>query len=123
MLQVIRCLTRNSQGVDVTILAYGQTGSGKTHTVLGEVQYNHTANTLKPQHLLVTAQSGIFLRVMADLFTFKQHSPLAVTINVSILEIYLDNLRDLLSDDESYKVQLRETDNDGIVNILLMHNC
>lgn len=92
------------EGTNATILAYGQTGSGKTFTVLGEV--DDTSDTI------VTQGSGLFLRALTDLFTYKDRSrrTLDVTINLSILEIYVDELRDLLA--KKAKLTLREVDDD-----------
>ena len=78
-------------GNNATILAYGQTGSGKTHTMLGDVKPNPLENDL------LTANSGIFLRVLSDLMEYKakrkgkQH----VIVGLSCIEIYNDSIRDL----------------------------
>lgn len=48
-------------GVNATLLAYGQTGSGKTFSILGDVKPNPLENDL------LTANSGMFLRILSDL--------------------------------------------------------
>jgi hypothetical protein len=79
------------QGVNATILAYGQTGSGKTHTVLGDVKPNPLENDL------LTANSGLFLRVLSDLIEYreKRKKEMHVVIGLSCVEIYNENIRDL----------------------------
>uniref|UniRef100_A0A7S1PIN9 Kinesin motor domain-containing protein n=1 Tax=Percolomonas cosmopolitus TaxID=63605 RepID=A0A7S1PIN9_9EUKA len=87
-------------GRNVTIMTYGQTGSGKTHTVLGN--WNAASKNIKlaqeRQQSIVTPESGLFIRCLADLFKFKQKNKehRTVEIQVSILEIYNGELRDLL---------------------------
>eukprot|EP00667_Euglena_gracilis_P003272 EG_transcript_3280 len=92
------------EGTNATILAYGQTGSGKTFTVLGDVEAKGDT--------VVTPGSGLFLRALTDLFTYKDRSrrTLDVTISLSILEIYIDELRDLLA--KKNKLVMREVDDD-----------
>eukprot|EP00668_Euglena_longa_P002062 GGOE01002396.1.p1 GENE.GGOE01002396.1~~GGOE01002396.1.p1 ORF type:complete len:958 (-),score=204.08 GGOE01002396.1:195-3068(-) len=92
------------EGTNATILAYGQTGSGKTFTVLGDVEDKGDT--------VVTPGSGLFLRALTDLFTYKDRSrrTLDVTISLSILEIYIDELRDLLA--KKNKLVMREVDDD-----------
>lgn len=78
-------------GNNATILAYGQTGSGKTHTMLGDVKPNPLENDL------LTANSGIFLRVLSDLMDFKgkRKDKMHVIVGLSCVEIYNDTIRDL----------------------------
>ena len=78
-------------GNNATILAYGQTGSGKTHTMLGDVKPNPLENDL------LTANSGLFLRVLNDLMDFKtkRKDKMHVIVGLSCVEIYNDSIRDL----------------------------
>eukprot|EP01035_Chromulina_nebulosa_P018719 gene18719-24481_t len=81
-------------GFNATVFAYGQTGSGKTHTMIGN-----------------PSDPGIMVRVMEDLFTYSQSSGVQQRVNykvtVSFLEVYNENIRDLLSETEEY-LDLRE---------------
>ena len=81
-------------GFNATVFAYGQTGSGKTHTMIGSPN-----------------DPGIMVKVMEDLFIYsasqcKQQGN-AHRIIVSFLEVYNENIRDLLSEVEEY-LDLRE---------------
>jgi len=72
-------------GYNVCIFAYGQTGSGKTYTMLGE-----------------SSNEGIIGRSVRKLFDTKaelealSRGETKVALSVELLEIYNDNVRDLL---------------------------
>jgi hypothetical protein len=67
------------RGYNGAVIAYGQTGSGKTHTMLG------------------TARSkGVAPRAVAELFSALGQRP-NWTVEVSVLEIYNERVRDLLA--------------------------
>jgi kinesin family protein C2/C3 len=72
-------------GSNVCIFAYGQTGSGKTHTMLGSQD-----------------SPGIVLNALRDLFSLKskREGVKSYTIQLSIKEIYQEQVRDLLSGDD-----------------------
>ncbi|CCW69411.1 unnamed protein product [Phytomonas sp. Hart1] len=79
-------------GFNATVLAYGQTGAGKTFTVLGDVKPNPLENDL------LTKDSGLFLRVLSDLFEFKIRQAKKgwhVVVGLSCIEVYCNNIRDL----------------------------
>eukprot|EP01013_Petalomonas_cantuscygni_P008339 TRINITY_DN21055_c0_g1_i1.p1 TRINITY_DN21055_c0_g1~~TRINITY_DN21055_c0_g1_i1.p1 ORF type:complete len:1427 (+),score=130.29 TRINITY_DN21055_c0_g1_i1:164-4282(+) len=87
-------------GSDVTIFAYGQTGSGKTFTVLGDVAVRET--------LGICVGSGIFLRLLTDLFRFRDQmaGKMEFALSIAIVEVYNEVIFDLLS--SRRKVELRE---------------
>jgi kinesin family protein 18/19 len=64
-------------GFNATVFAYGQTGSGKTHTMLGSED-----------------SPGIMCRTLDDLFQFSCKS---TTFTVSFIELYNEEIRDLLN--------------------------
>lgn len=73
-------------GYNVCIFAYGQTGSGKTHTMQGTAE-----------------EPGVNVRSLRALFQSAAHRRGSgtlqdATISVSVLEIYNENIRDLLRD-------------------------
>ncbi|KAG6781073.1 hypothetical protein POTOM_013956 [Populus tomentosa] len=79
-------------GYNVCIFAYGQTGSGKTYTMSG------------PN---ITSQEdwGVNYRALHDLFQISQHrkSSISYEVGVQMVEIYNEQVRDLLSSDGPYK--------------------
>mmetsp|Transcript_36828 Transcript_36828/g.84268 ORF Transcript_36828/g.84268 Transcript_36828/m.84268 type:complete len:991 (-) Transcript_36828:191-3163(-) len=85
-------------GYNATIFAYGQTGSGKTHTM-------GSAATSADEH---SEEAGILPRVIQQIFPRlaerEQESGSAVEMVVSFLEIYNEELVDLLSDSTAIRV-------------------
>ncbi|KAJ8610296.1 hypothetical protein CTAYLR_009074 [Chrysophaeum taylorii] len=73
-------------GFNATVFAYGQTGAGKTYTMIGTRE-----------------QPGIMVQTMRDLFRHservKEEHRMQIKVTVSFLEVYNENIRDLLSND------------------------
>lgn len=80
-------------GCNATVMTYGQTGSGKTYTVLGTVKKNPLTDDI------ITGDTGLFLRALKDILTFAEQraSTVHLVVGLSVIEIYLDEVRDLLS--------------------------
>ena len=78
-------------------MAYGQTGSGKTHTIFGSkdsldaLYRNQGADDLHPE-------CGIVPRCVNHLFDYIKENPnkAQFRITVSFLEIYMEQITDLL---------------------------
>ncbi|XP_038070425.1 kinesin-like protein KIFC3 isoform X2 [Patiria miniata] len=79
-------------GYNVCIFAYGQTGSGKTYTMEGP-----------------SSNPGINQRALQHLFqeTEQRTEEWDYTITVSVMEIYNEQLRDLLGDDPQFKLEIK----------------
>lgn len=79
-------------GYNVCIFAYGQTGSGKTYTMSGP-------------SISSTVDWGVNYRALNDLFQISQNrkSSIAYEIGVQMVEIYNEQVRDLLSNEISQK--------------------
>ncbi|XP_053568908.1 kinesin-like protein KIF9 [Bombina bombina] len=76
-------VTRALDGYNGTIMCYGQTGAGKTYTITGAENYKHR---------------GIIPRALQQVFKeIKERKDQSVTVQVSYLEIYNENMFDLLS--------------------------
>lgn len=84
-------------GYNSTIFAYGQTGAGKTHTILGSTEGN-------------SDERGILPRCFESLFaSIAQSSDTEYFIKCSFLEIYQEQIFDLLDETRSFKaLHLRE---------------
>ncbi|KAH9886009.1 P-loop containing nucleoside triphosphate hydrolase protein [Cubamyces lactineus] len=81
-------------GMTVTIFAYGVTSSGKTHTMQGSKQ-----------------QPGIIPRAVEDIFHRTASQGSRTTLAVSYMEIYKDEVYDLLVDRETaVKLPVRENE-------------
>jgi kinesin family protein 4/21/27 len=88
------------EGYNATILAYGQTGSGKTHSVLGQTE--HVDMTVRPEN--DTSEAGVIPRALRSLFLQLEDlknssgdgSKYDYSVQVQFLELYGDDIRDLL---------------------------
>lgn len=81
-------------GYNVCVFAYGQTGAGKTHTMEGTPE-----------------QPGVNYRALEELFKIKTQGAkdgLAYTIELSLLEIYCDEIRDLLTKEAPKKLEVKQ---------------
>ncbi|XP_034756096.1 kinesin-like protein KIF25 [Etheostoma cragini] len=88
-------LTSLLDGYNVCIMAYGQTGSGKTHTMMG--------SQLLEEHsgLQQETQQGIIPKAAAELFWLISEKPAgSYTVEVSVMEVYNNEVFDLLARDE-----------------------
>ncbi|XP_064473794.1 kinesin-like protein KIF11 isoform X2 [Ornithodoros turicata] len=77
-------------GYNCTVFAYGQTGTGKTYTMEGERSNMNLSWNQDPS-------AGIIPRTLHQLFETLQGLDLEFTIRVSFLELYNEELFDLLS--------------------------
>uniref|UniRef100_A0A3Q7HW28 Kinesin motor domain-containing protein n=1 Tax=Solanum lycopersicum TaxID=4081 RepID=A0A3Q7HW28_SOLLC len=79
-------------GYNVCIFAYGQTGSGKTYTMSGPSMSS-------------VENWGVNYRALNDLFNISQSrkSSIAYEVGVQMVEIYNEQVRDLLCSDTSQK--------------------
>ncbi|KAG6451340.1 hypothetical protein O3G_MSEX007091 [Manduca sexta] len=80
-------------GYNCTVFAYGQTGTGKTHTMVGENTGDETTWQKDPL-------AGIIPRALSQLFDELRISNTEYTVRVSYLELYNEELFDLLSTSE-----------------------
>ncbi|MBA0591144.1 hypothetical protein Gorai_019829 [Gossypium raimondii] len=85
-------------GYNVCIFAYGQTGSGKTYTMSGPTE-------------LTEEGLGVNYRALGDLFELsnQRKETISYEISVQMLEIYNEQVRDLLASDE-----IRNSSQNGI---------
>ncbi|CAM9901812.1 unnamed protein product [Scytosiphon promiscuus] len=90
------------QGFSTTVFAYGQTGTGKTHTMEGDIT--------SPENM------GVIPRSVHAIFNYLDGISADYTVRTSFLELYNEELADLLADANSKsKVVLREDTKRGVV--------
>ncbi|XP_038189649.1 kinesin-like protein KIF27 [Arvicola amphibius] len=94
------------EGYNATVFAYGQTGSGKTYTIGG----GHVAS-------VVEGQKGIIPRAIQEIFQSLSENPsMDFKVKVSYIEVYKEDLRDLLELETSMKdLHIREDDKGNTV--------
>jgi kinesin family protein 11 len=88
-------------GFNCTIFAYGQTGTGKTHTMEGDIHSEEHA--------------GIVPRTVNTILQQLEASDSEYTIRVSFLELYNEELQDLLNTSGDRKLKLCEDLKKGVV--------
>lgn len=89
------------QGFNGTIFAYGQTGTGKTYTMEGVRK--------DPE------RRGVIPNSFEHIFTHISRSQnQQYLVRASYLEIYQEEIRDLLSKDQSRRLELRERPDTGV---------
>ncbi|KAJ5177312.1 uncharacterized protein N7500_000011 [Penicillium coprophilum] len=89
-------------GYNCTIFAYGQTGTGKTYTMSGDM-----TDTLG----ILSDDAGIIPRTLYALFHKLEDTE--STVKCSFIELYNEELRDLLSYDDSTKLKIFENEKKG----------
>ncbi|KAG2494956.1 hypothetical protein HYH03_006891 [Edaphochlamys debaryana] len=99
------------EGFNCTIFAYGQTGTGKTYTMEGGPRKSEDGKQL-------SAEAGVIPRSIKQIFDTIESNNADSTVKVTFLELYNEELTDLLSfddaKDESKRLRLLE-DRSGVV--------
>ena len=89
------------EGYNGTVFAYGQTGCGKSFTMQG---------VRKPQ-----TQRGIIPRAFEHIFEVIESSEnMKYLVHAAYLEIYNEEIRDLLGKDVKKKLDLKEHPDKGV---------
>ncbi|EGT46843.1 hypothetical protein CAEBREN_30218 [Caenorhabditis brenneri] len=99
------------EGYNGTVFAYGQTGSGKTFSMQGVES--------------IAAQRGVIPRAFDHIFTATATTEnVKFLVHCSYLEIYNEEVRDLLGTDNKQKLEIKEQPDRGVyVAGLSMHVC
>ncbi|XP_021235065.1 kinesin-like protein KIF27 isoform X2 [Numida meleagris] len=95
-----------TEGYNATVFAYGQTGSGKTYTIGG----GHIASVAEDE-------KGIIPRAIQELFQhISENHNIDFCVKVSYIEVYKEELRDLLEMETSVKdLHIREDEKGNTV--------
>ena len=89
------------EGYNGTVFAYGQTGCGKSYTMQG---------VTKPQ-----TQRGIIPRAFEHIFEAIDSSEnMKYLVHAAFLEIYNEEIRDLLGKDVTKRLDLKEHPDKGV---------
>lgn len=102
------------EGYNATCIAYGQTGSGKTHTILG--QTDQSDHTVPPEKDM--SEAGVIPRALRALFrslteardSSTDQKKFEYNVKVQFLELYGEDIRDLLQSDpnKAPKLSIRD---------------
>ncbi|XP_033122112.1 kinesin-like protein klp-3 [Anneissia japonica] len=89
--EVLPTITSCVDGYNVCIMAYGQTGSGKTFTMMGP-----------------PADPGVNIRSIRELLKVcSERTKISYTLKVSMVEVYNEHVRDLLSEQNKEALDIR----------------
>src|SRR5436305_3930098 len=86
-------------GFNCTIFAYGQTGTGKTYTMSGDM--NATLGMLSDA-------AGIIPRTLHAMLNKLELDEAESSVKCSFIELYNEELRDLISAEENTKLKIYE---------------
>ncbi|XP_020205961.1 kinesin-like protein KIN-5C [Cajanus cajan] len=91
------------EGFNCTIFAYGQTGTGKTYTMEGECKKAKSGprGELPPE-------AGVIPRAVKQIFDTLESQNAEYSVKVTFLELYNEEITDLLAPEELSKVSLEE---------------
>lgn len=89
------------EGYNGTIFAYGQTGCGKTHSMVGKLDDQHL-------HGLIPRSFTHVLKAASD------SSDKEFLIRCSFIEIYNEEIHDLLGADTKAKLDIKESPEKGL---------
>ncbi|XP_045172444.2 kinesin-II 85 kDa subunit-like isoform X15 [Mercenaria mercenaria] len=104
---VKRLIDMSLNGYACTALAFGQTGSGKTHTMTGPPQQFQEGKQVDPENY------GIIQRSLKYLFQQLQQQQGNKIVRASYLEIYNEQVIDLLNPNMRRYLQVRWSKNKG----------
>ncbi|GFZ02508.1 P-loop containing nucleoside triphosphate hydrolases superfamily protein [Actinidia rufa] len=91
------------EGFNCTIFAYGQTGTGKTYTMEGECKRSKSGpnGELPPE-------AGVITRAVKQIFDTLESQNAEYSVKVTFLELYNEEITDLLAPEEISKVALED---------------
>ncbi|XP_021819900.1 kinesin-like protein KIN-5C [Prunus avium] len=100
---VIPIVNEVLEGFNCTIFAYGQTGTGKTYTMEGECKRAKSGpkGELPPE-------AGVIPRAVQQIFDTLEGQNAEYSVKVTFLELYNEEITDLLAPEELSRVSLEE---------------
>lgn len=98
-------------GYNSTILAYGMTGTGKTHTMFGDIYCPQSDGKILEPGLIILAVKDLFWKIEIQI---NENKHLEFKIKLSYLEIYNEQVKDLLVDN-SDNLMILEDQTKGVV--------
>ncbi|KAF3782104.1 kinesin-related protein [Nymphaea thermarum] len=88
------------EGFNCTIFAYGQTGTGKTYTMEGDSKKSKCGE--------LPLDAGVIPRAVKQIFDTLESQRAEYSVKVTFLELYNEEITDLLAPEELSKVTLEE---------------
>ncbi|CAN6480374.1 unnamed protein product [Victoria cruziana] len=88
------------EGFNCTIFAYGQTGTGKTYTMEGDCKKSKCGD--------LPLDAGVIPRAVKQIFDTLESQRAEYSVKVTFLELYNEEITDLLAPEELSKVTLED---------------
>lgn len=102
------------EGYNCTIFAYGQTSTGKTFTMEGERDLSISTPAESSAQSVVSEKSGVIFRAVNQIFSYLESDPsFEYTVRLSSLELYNEDLLDLLCVDDTKRLRILEDPRKG----------
>ncbi|KAL2345244.1 hypothetical protein Fmac_006529 [Flemingia macrophylla] len=93
------------EGFNCTIFAYGQTGTGKTYTMEGDCKKAKSGPSPRGE---LPPEAGVIPRAVKQIFDTLESQNAEYSVKVTFLELYNEEITDLLAPEELSKVSLEE---------------
>ncbi|KAF8397922.1 hypothetical protein HHK36_016848 [Tetracentron sinense] len=100
---VIPIVNEVLEGFNCTIFAYGQTGTGKTYTMEGECKRSKSGPNGR-----LPPEAGVIPRAIKQIFDTLESQNAEYSVKVTFLELYNEEITDLLASEEISKVVLED---------------
>ncbi|KAK9075819.1 hypothetical protein SSX86_004148 [Deinandra increscens subsp. villosa] len=100
---VIPIVNEVLEGFNCTIFAYGQTGTGKTYTMEGECKRAKSGPNGE-----LPSEAGVIPRAVKQIFDTLEGQNAEYSVKVTFLELYNEEITDLLAPEEISKVVIEE---------------
>ena len=96
------------KGFNSTVFAYGMTGAGKTYTMFGDI-YNRKEGTHNPGIILISVKD------LLDKIKDSEQKDRVFKVKFSFLEIYNEQVRDLLGEENTESLLIVEDQEKGVI--------
>lgn len=99
------------EGFNGTIIAYGQTSAGKKYSMQGPSMIFESMMGAE-----IIPEAGILQRTVKQIFSKIHDAPsnMEFSIKISILEIYCEKIKDLITPTNSESLKIKQDKEDGI---------
>ncbi|RHZ75299.1 hypothetical protein Glove_216g206 [Diversispora epigaea] len=110
---VVPILNEVRAGYNCTLFAYGQTSTGKTFTMEGNLNTNNND--------IISSDAGVIPRALHNIYETLEEESADFSVKVSYIELYNEELKDLLSSDDTDPRKLKILDDNNKKGVLHGH--
>jgi len=103
-------LMKALDGFNGTLFAYGQTGSGKSFSMMGSYVDGDELN----KGIIPRLNTDLWAKCQDKLGPINDNNNTKILVSISFLEIYNENIKDLLNPNDKIQLKIRESPEQGI---------